>query len=134
MVLGKQVAITGANFPNLRTLTLDFGRYAEFWQDIISPIPKQSALLKLTHIIIVKVWQSDPAIKGLLESCRGHLKSGTFRDMRHISWDPLLTLLPSFDLDTVNIHDTDFSEDEEDIHNLPQEVLAGLAKHVNIVS
>lgn len=43
-----------------------------------------------------------------------------------------MALLPSFDLDTVTIHDTYFS-DEESIRSLPQEVLAGLAKYVNTV-
>jgi hypothetical protein len=85
------VTITKANFPNLRSLTLQawYGWFFRSRWKHMAPLPKPADVTRLTNITIACAQQSDPQILEFLQLFKDTVRSVTLRRME-TSYEPIL--------------------------------------------
>jgi hypothetical protein len=99
------VPISKASFPNLMSLSVYLGVLNISWPNRNLLLDQVLNVPKLRHVSITGGEQSNPRLLGFLESLKRPIQSVSLRDMRAISYEPILKVLRSLELDVLSIHD-----------------------------
>ncbi|KAH6481598.1 hypothetical protein HBI56_210430 [Parastagonospora nodorum] len=128
------VPISKASFPNLTSLSVKLGNVDITLRNRNLLLCQVLDVPELRHVSITGGDQTDPRLLGFLELIEGPIRSVSLRDMRAVSYEPILKVLQSLELDVLAIHDRygiwweGDTYDEREFRGVPKGFLESVAK------
>ncbi|KAH4018222.1 hypothetical protein HBI82_048960 [Parastagonospora nodorum] len=128
------VPISKASFPNLTSLSVKLGNVDITLRNRNLLLCQVLDVPELRHVSITGGGQTDPQLLGFLELIEGPIRSVSLRDMRAVSYEPILKVLQSLELDVLAIHDRygiwweGDTYDEREFRGVPKGFLESVAK------
>jgi len=130
------IQISKTIFPNLRSLSVEIGCFPDSWSKNGLSLPQALDLPELRHVSITGGIQSCPRILNFLKLLKGTVQSVSLRKMKAISYEDIINVLRSFELDVLVIHDggrewwKGDTYDMEGFRGVPKGLLESIAKTV----